>query len=110
MNDRIKEIEVTIEEAESTVATKEALERLCDNKDFQELIINGYFRDHVASLVRYMSTPIVTNSKEKKEQVLADISGVAVLHNYFNSVIQKGNMAEQTIASHKAELTHIRTN
>ena len=39
-----QQIEITIEEAEKSIAMSECLERLAQSQDFQQLILEDYFK------------------------------------------------------------------
>jgi len=93
---QIEEIEVSIAAAKEHIAKMEALFRLTENKDFKEIIDDGYFVKEASRVVLLKADPEMQDEKYQK-QLNDSIIAIGVLRQYFRSVIQLGRMAERSI-------------
>lgn len=93
---QIEEIEVSIAAAKSQVAKMDALLRLTENKDFKEIIDDGYFIKEASRVVLLKADPEMQDAKFQK-QLDDSIIAIGVLRQYFRSVIQLGRMAQRSI-------------
>ena len=94
------QIEITIEEAEKSIAMSECLERLAQSKDFQQLILEDYFKTNSVRLVSLRADP---NFNSKPENVVANnraLDGISELMGYFRTVSIMGGISRQTLADH----------
>jgi hypothetical protein len=103
---QIQQVEVSLEEAERVAAFGEALRRLEQNRDFQAVIFEGYFRDEAARLV--MLTGDITLKPEQKESVYAGIRGIAELRQFFLARRAMAEMATKEIGDFKETLEELR--
>ncbi len=103
MNDQIHEIEITIEQAREKIARGEALDRLYKNKDFLDLVGNGYIQDEAIRLCHLRGAPHMQN-EQRQQNILRDIDGVASLVAYFHRLAGEAREAEQLIKSSEVEL------
>ena len=88
-------IETEIETLKSFIKRKEVLDRLRKNKDFQEIIMEGYFEKESKRLV--MLKGDVNSDKETEEDCDKLIVGVGSLHRYFQTVEILGNSAKHQL-------------
>lgn len=105
--DAVQQVEVSLEEAERIAAFGAALSRLEKNRDFQTVILDGYFKDEAARLV--MLTAEINFKPEQKEAVNAGIRGIAELRQFFLSRRTQAEMASKEIEDYKSELDELRT-
>lgn len=103
----IQQVEVSLEEAERIVSFGEALGRLEQNRDFQAVILDGYFREEAARLV--MLTGEINLKPEQHAAVLAGIRGIAELRQYLLAQRTKAQMAAKEVADFKETLDELRT-
>lgn len=96
MQEQIEQIEVSISEARKTVNKMEALLRLLDNKDFLEVIEDGYFKDEASRIVLLKADPEMQEDKYQN-QLDNSIIAIGTLRQYFRSIMQLGRMAERSI-------------
>lgn len=101
MQDQLEQIEISIEEAKKTVAMKEALHNLLDNKDFKAVIEEGYFEKEASRVVLLKSDPEMQDEKSQK-QLDHTIIAIGSLRQYFRTIMQLGYMAERSIADDEA--------
>ena len=104
MSNVVKEIEVDLEDAKAAVAKSEALERLHQNKDFKEVVLQGYFRDHAADLTSLLAHPAMT---QQRELILRSIEAVGETQQYFSTVFQQGAMQAEAISQHETALSEL---
>lgn len=102
----IQQVEVSLEEAQRIVAFGEALRRLENNRDFQAVILDGYFKTEAARLV--MLTAEINFKPEQKEAIHAGIRGIAELRQYFLARRAEAEMAAKEIGDYKEELDALR--
>lgn len=99
MND-VERIELTIDQARNTIALMQSLDRLSQNKDFQDIIDNGYFRDEAVRLVHLRSDPQMQEDHMRRnidEQIMA----VGSFRGYLNRILQQGHAAQSAIMEHE---------
>lgn len=102
----INQIELSIEVAEEAIKQGKQAEALANNKDFKELILDGYFVDEAARLVHYVSHP--TTSEEDRKQALRDIDGIGALKRHLNKLVTFGRTAKEAIEADKNTLEELR--
>lgn len=91
----IKRVEISLEQAQKAVAKGEALERLYNNKDFKEIILDGYFKDEASRLVLLKGDLNLTDEAERHCDKM--INGVGCLRGYFQMVNHFADQAEGAI-------------
>ena len=98
MKDALKEIESNIKESKKLVELGAALERLRNNPDFKEVIIQGYFEQEAIRLVhlkadKNMQTP------ERQASIVAQMDAIGALSEYFAVVSHRAMLASKAIES-----------
>lgn len=99
---KVQNIEISLAQAEAKVELGAAIERLHGNKDFQKVILNGYFKDEAVRLVMAKSAPGMDSDDTQKE-LDRGILGIGQLRNYFVVKCQEAKMAEKSIEDNKQE-------
>lgn len=97
---QLQQIEISLEDAQANVALAEKLNRLHKNKDFQELIVEGYFRDEASRAVLLKADPEMCEDREQK-QLNDIITSIGGLRQYFHKVFRLGQMSEQSMEADK---------
>ena len=97
---QLQQIEISLEDAQANVALAEKLNRLHKNKDFQDLIISGYFKDEASRAVLLKSDPEMCEDREQK-QISDIITSIGGLRQYFHKVFRLGQMSEQSMEADK---------
>jgi hypothetical protein len=102
----LEQIEVTIQEAEDSIAKLDALNRLRKNQDFKMLFEEGYLKEESARLVLMRAEPNVQN---EQEQALLNkmIDAVGFFRQYLNKIYQFGNHAKSAIEAHRQTRTEL---
>lgn len=104
MQSEIEKLEASLEYAEGKKALGEKMLRLAENKDFQELIINGYFRDEAARLTGLLGDP----EFKEQEAIQSDLNSIAAFQRYTRKLIREGSMAEKEIVDHRQAIDELR--
>lgn len=99
MNDeyenQLKEIEVSIEELRVHVRRREALNRLSQNSDFQQLVEQEYFINESSRMLLLRDDPNLP--ADKKKFLEADMYGPGAFKRYLSTIMVIGRIAEENI-------------
>jgi hypothetical protein len=96
---QIEQIEIQLEHAKKAIDKMEALDRLSHNKDFKEVIIQGYFKDEASRLTLLKGDVNIDEDTEKHCEKM--INGIGCLYSYFQMVKHFGEQAEKAIEDDK---------
>lgn len=99
----VQEIEISIEDAKAKIEKLDALNRLSQNKDFQNIIDTGYFVEKAAETVMIKASPEM-DTPEKQASCVKTIDAIGELRQYFYAITQQGNMARRELENHEGEL------
>jgi hypothetical protein len=100
MDQELAQVEVSIEQAKTNIERSAALDRLKENKDFKEIILEGYFEREASRLVLLKADPNVQEEKEQA-QIQKMIDSIGYLRQYLNMIYQFGSMAENALEQHE---------
>lgn len=92
---QINDVEVTLEKAKAAVEKADALDRLYRNKDFQSVILDGYFKDEASRLVLLKGD--LNINAEAEQHCDKMINGVGCLRAYFQMVNHFSDQAKMAI-------------
>jgi len=103
---QIEQIELSIEQAKSSIDMRDALRRLNENKDFKKVIVEGYFEKEASRVVLLKADP---NTQDTETQDALDKSIIAIgqLRQYMRTIFQVGGMADGAMGSHEEALEEI---
>ena len=96
----MNEINVTIGEAEKQVHLASLVRKLEQNKDFRELILEGYFRDNASRLVM-LKADKEFQTEDKQKSIDKDILGISVFGDFLRTVKIMGDMAQEAMEAHE---------
>lgn len=102
-----RQIEISIEQAKSVVARKDAVMRLRQNPDYQLIFDEGYFIQEPARLVSLL-TDSEWAGDERQEEIMRDMYGVSATRQYLVGIVGFGNQMERQIASSESQLEELR--
>ena len=105
MQSEIDQVEATLEHAEAALALGEKMQKLAANKDFQDIIINGYFKDEAARLTGLLGDP---QFKDSQDEIMKDLHAISSFQRYCRQIIRNGEMAQKSIIDCKAALDELR--
>lgn len=87
----IQAIELSIEEAKKLIDLKDQALKLSDNREFRNIILEGYFKDEAARLA---SLTADSTLKANREDIILALQGISSLRQYLQTVIRMGQIAE----------------
>ena len=96
----LERIEVDIKTAEENIARYEALQRLKVNRDFKEVIEEGYLKDESVQAVLSKAEPSLQGDEHQK---MLDniIIGIGYFRQYLVKLHQLGVQSKRAIESHR---------
>ena len=103
----LTELNRQLENAKAVAGQKEKIERLMRNRDFKELIVDGFMRDEAARLVGLSADPNLEAKDQHDCLSMAQAGGH--LKRYVNVMIQQGHTAEREIPNIEAALEEMRS-
>jgi tRNA A58 N-methylase Trm61 len=96
----IEEVEIDIEHARKAIKKMEALDRLYKSKDFQDVVVEGYFKEEASRLV------LLKGDLNIPDESIAHcdkmINGIGCLRGYFQMVNHFGDQAKQAMDDFEA--------
>ena len=105
-NSDIAQIEVTMEQTKKVIAKKACLTRLRKNKDFKELIEEGYFKDESSRLVLLKADHTMLEEDSQKE-INNQIIGIGYMFAYLRAIHVMGGNAERALEADEATLEEL---
>lgn len=96
----LESVEITIEQAKQQIDNMQALDRLRKNKDFMELVEDGFMKDEAARLVLALAEPAL-QTEEHQKQLYKMVDAVGYFRQYLNKIYQFGHIAEGALKSHE---------
>jgi hypothetical protein len=98
---QLKELEITLEDAQERLAMAEALQRLHNNADFIKVILDGYFAKESQRAVMARAD-VNFHSEENLKQNMDVITGIGQLGAHFHKIFVFGEGAARAIEEDKA--------
>lgn len=93
----LEQIELSISQAKLSTDNLHALNRLTKNKDFEQLILEGYFKEEASRLVLIKAEPQM-ESESDQATIAKHIDAIGYFRQYLHTIQQIGRMAERAIA------------
>jgi hypothetical protein len=97
----MQEIEIDIEDARKAIRLGELVEKLENNPEFVELVLQGYFRDDAARAVM-LKADKEFQSEDKQQRLDRDILGISVFGEYLRTKKILGIMAADALREHES--------
>lgn len=98
--DTLETLELSIEQAKKHIDLMKALGRLRENKDFQQIIEEGYFEKEASRLVLLRASPQAEGMREGIDEAIV---GVGQLRQYLSRIFQFGRHAEKALIDAETE-------
>lgn len=99
--DQIKQIDLSIKDAQELVEAGSALQKLYSNKDFKTVIIKGYFEQESIRLVHLKADPSM-QSADSQLSIVKQMDSIGNLKQFFYGVMHRASMATKAIESDEA--------
>lgn len=111
MSNDIETVELSIQEARKYVARRDAAIRLADNRDFKNLILDGYFKEEAARLTGLLGERPAPGETLPftREMIMADLEAIAALQRYMRLIVQQGDIMEKEIDVNTEALSVMRS-
>lgn len=107
VENEMREIEVSIDEAKKTVEKGKILRRLMTNPDWVALIEEDYLREEAVRLTHLLDHPN-EHLQAKQHLIMADQRGISALKRYLHTTLQLADQAEDQIIAFENELEDLR--
>ena len=95
----IQQVEIDIEKARAAIQKMEALDRLYNNRDFKELITDGYFIKEASRCVLLKGD--LNINEETRDHCDRMINGIGLLRGYFQQVNYFGQQAQAAMEDYE---------
>ena len=106
--EQIETIELSMAQAKSAIATMSTLNRLTANKDFEEIILKGYFEKEASRLVLLRADPSM-GDEEGQKLIDNQIIAIGHLRQHFVTIMHFGRMATKELADDEETLDELLT-
>ena len=104
---QIQQVELSIDDARNAISKMKCLNRLRDNKDFQELFEEDYLIQE-ASRVVLMKAHVSMDNPASQERLSNQIIAIGWFRNYLSTVIGYGQQAQKAIDADIETLDELR--
>lgn len=104
--DQIEAIERDIAKARTSVEFGNTLQRLRLNKDFKEVVLNGYFEQEAVRLVHLKAEPHM-QGPDSQASIVKQIDAIGAFSGYMNAAMAKALKAAGSIEDGNAALVEI---
>lgn len=106
-NLEIQQIEDNLKSARKTVERGVSLERLFANRDFKNIVLDGYFEQEAIRLVHLKADPNM-QTVDSQKSILTQMDAIGNLKQYFNTIRQFAAIAAKNVASDEEALAELR--
>lgn len=105
-DESVREIEVSMEDAKAYIEAGDAMNRLRDNKDFQKIILEGYFKEEAIRLISLKADHLM-RAPEDQEFLIKCMDGIGCLQNYIRTVMFAAQQAVRSVQASDEALEEI---
>jgi len=95
---QLEEVEIQLEMATKMRKLRDAYVKLSNNKQFKDVILEGYFKEEAARLVMAKSSNL---GPDQMQVVDGMIIGVGSLANYFEMIMRRGAEMDVAVGEHE---------
>jgi hypothetical protein len=98
----IREIEMTMKEAQEKISLAESLSILYDNKHFQKVFLDSYLKAYALSLIFMKTNP--NHQTDMKQNLLnKQIEAVGYFNEYLDQIRVEGELAKHSMQTSQTE-------
>lgn len=101
----IEQLEDAKEFQQRKIDRRNAVLRLAENKDFKDIVLEGYFRDEAARLASILGDERYQDDDEK---VIQDIRGIGAMIRYLKTIEINGQVAQKDYNSADERIDYLR--
>lgn len=106
-NPNIDALEQQIESKRHQIEQSNALERLMKNKDFQNIVVEGYFKQEAIRLVSAKGAR-ENQAPNIQADILRDMDGIGSFQRHLALITMKGELAADSLGESEAMLDSLR--
>ncbi len=106
VNSEIEAIERNIKQAKVNADFGAAVERLKGNRDFQKVVLSGYFEQEAIRLVHLKADPNM-QAPEKQASLVSQMDAIGAFKAFLDTALFKAEIATNSIESSEATLAEI---
>lgn len=100
----VQNLEEELKNHETDIKRRDDLYRLFSNKEFKKIVLEFYMKEFALTQVSNLNDKHI-----QEESIVTNLKGVASLQTFFNTIIAKGNVAENNINDVKETLAEYRS-
>lgn len=93
---QIKEIEIGKKDAQKLVDAASSVDKLMKNRDFNRVILEGYFKEEPVRLTGLLADPEF-QSPEAQKEIIDSLRSISLLRQYLNTRAFIGDQAKAAI-------------
>ena len=102
---QIQEVELSIEQAQGLIKKGERALKLAENKDFKELVLDGYLVQEAARLA-HLSADLTLDVNQRADVILM-VQAVGFFKAFMQRLVREGNIAARDLAAHRETLSEL---
>lgn len=102
----VEEIQLDIQEAREVMAQGERLNRLFNNRDFQAVILEGFFKEEAYRLVELKAAPQM-QGEQQQAAIMQAIDAIGGLQQHFNKIRVMAEQARMAIEAGEQQLQEL---
>ena len=92
----LETIELSIKHAKKSVDLMKSLDKLTRNRDFKNVVLDGFFEKEAIRLVTLKSDPNMQD-EDSQRAIIAQMDAIGGFRQYLSGVLQMGRMAQKAI-------------
>ena len=102
----VHQVEISIEQARSSIALGDALDRLGNNADFKLVFLDNYLREEPIRLTRLKAAPAM-RGEEQQKAIIKSIDGIGEIIQHLGMVEAQAEMARNALEADEATLQEL---
>jgi hypothetical protein len=102
-NEQIEAIERDIKKAKASVDFGKLVLKLKGNRDFQKVVLEGYFEQEAIRLVHLKASPHM-QAPDKQAYIVGAIDAIGAFKGYLDAALWNADQAAASLESSEAEL------
>lgn len=104
----IQEVEITIEQARKQIKMRDAVERLMNNQDFKDIVLEQYLREEAVRLVHLKADAQMQDERRQRNMDMG-IAGIGLFRVFCERIQREGDEAEEALDGHLETLDQVQS-
>jgi hypothetical protein len=97
IDNELERVQVHIDQVKEAIELADKLQKLEDNLEFQELVLDRYLKGEPARLASIITDPSMLNDTDQRE-ILGAIKAVGYFGDYCRNIIRRGVQMKRMLA------------